>query len=365
MSSLLIVLPALFWTGPADMDRLIQKHDDHLSQIFSISATVVGRLSEDGGQTWKPMYEMEVRRSGLNEREHMKTYGRMIAGQWRNREGYKDVGCTAADTKRMAGLDPNNPPKLASGKQATGLSGSILAPMAIGPHGRNLEWTRLLMFTVDGDYSLRQLYGVSPVRSVTEGKDDAGGKQWDLHLRRRDGRFDYVVTLSERHHYLISRIVSRYHDLEKPHAKPEVTTRYVSEFTDVTPSLSLPRLIRAETDFRPSEVTEVEIKDVKINQPIPESEVAFDFPPGTIVNDSTKQKYYIWGEGKPDVVFASNEDFVRWNHERMRSLEAAHRPISLLPWVIVVSVTTIALVVLLVFRHKIRAALRSNPDAAV
>lgn len=313
---------ALFGDDAASqIDQLIARRDDSLGAIHSIRATIEGRISTDGGQTWQPMYLMEVRRSGARERIHVRDFGIRVGGEWREGSSYRDFAYSPSEMRTMRGLDPDHPPRLPlSGEDVDRIKGNILSAVPMGAHGHTNMGTVALLLVPDPRYSLRELFAASKTKSLKHTRIEGVGETWEVGLTAPDGKFSYTISLVPGKSHGIGKLVTRYGDLDSPQGQVVTYTRTVDEYLEVQPGLFLPRVVRSTESTGPNinKINEITLKNVVINQPIPEAELALDFPPGAIVHDVSRKTYHIWGDGKPARTFGSDEEFAAWSRTRGR-----------------------------------------------
>jgi hypothetical protein len=344
----------------SNADRVIQKHEDALSRLHSIRATVVSRRSTDAGKTWRPNIEISIVKSGQRERFHEISHGGTYAGQWRDGLSHRDFAYSRSDYKIMAGVDPRVPPKLPlTGLEKPPVSGAIFPPDQSGPHGHKVSWTLSLLFIPDSGYSLGELYRISKKKSFRTGMD-VGGEVYIFSIVNPGGQFSHEVTLSPHHNYSISKLSTKYTGDKEAGIPPYFYIEDVDEFYDYDLGLSIPRMTHITNESDRNERVNKTITVESINVPIPEAELELEFLPGTRVNDFAGKAFHIWGKGKPDRSFGTAEEFNKWIVEQQATKASTHK--RELPWgsIIALSILSLVLVVLLVARSKVAPRLR--PD---
>ena len=169
-----------------DAREIISKHELELSQIHSMRAKIEARFSEDEGKTWTPGYELSVVKRGDRERVRTRLHGIRVSGHWRQSPQCTETGCTADETRTLAGYDPASPPEVPlSGKDLFNVKGNITAPLPLGPCGHNLPWSRALLLALDGDFSLGELYRKGKAAPSPTFKYDDAADSYVIHLVRR------------------------------------------------------------------------------------------------------------------------------------------------------------------------------------
>lgn len=355
MAFLMFALVSLGADDPSEINRLIARHDDGLAKIHSIRATIEGRISNDGGQTWTPKLTMECRRSGERERLHIRDFGIVVDGEWREETNLSDYAYSSAEMRSLGGLDPDHPPRLPlSGEDVSQIKGNILPAVSLGAHGYANAWTLALLFVPDVRYSLRDLSAASKNKSLKHVDIEGVGEAWDVGLNAPDGKCSYTVSLIPGKSYAIGKLVTRYRDPNSAQAKAVTYTRTVLEYLEAQPGLFLPRVIRSTESTNPKKISEVTLKSVVMNQPIPEAELTLEFPPGAMVYDYARKTYHLWGDGEPARTFVSNEEFGAWNRERTQALMASPRASSSKWWWVAgFLAATVFLIGLILLRRKL------------
>lgn len=319
----LALLTITLWSSGPDAQQVIQMHEDALSRLHSIRVTIVSSRSTDGGATWIRAEETSVVKSGRKERFHETLYGAYDAGEWWNSLTHRDLEYSPTEFKIMTGLDPQKAPASPSVGQNR-LMGAIWAPVSLGPHGRNVAWTRELLF-IPGAVPLRQLYHDSRKKEV---KRLAGPDQEDgvvFTLETPDGRHSYEVVVSPKHNYGISSLVTRYRGDKSAGIPPSHALERVQEFYDYDFGLSIPKVVRGASETDPNLRTERVITVESVNTPIPESELELEFLPGTRVNDFLSNQFYVWGEGKPAKSFRTAPELMDWVRQEDEAAARAQR----------------------------------------
>ncbi len=95
----------------------------------------------------------------------------------------------------------------------------------------------------------------------------------------------------------------------------------VLEFQEPAPGIFLAKRIRhkrtrSDAADDPKLVSETLIHDVQVNGPIADKELSFRFPRGIGVGDVTKDAYYIWGDGAPEMTLTTKQ-YNDWRSDEM------------------------------------------------
>ncbi|WP_422929672.1 hypothetical protein [Singulisphaera sp. PoT] len=290
-----ILLTGVIGFQASDPDAIIRRHEQSLQQIHSLKLNIRFKVSQDKGKTWSPVYESSIVKSGSSERIHTRTDGHVTDGEWAEDHDSRhvDFGYYSGYSHALYNYDPENPPKIPI--KDTRISGNIRPSMAVGPYGRKLLWSRSLLFIPDKKYSLKELYKSAQKKTVTARREEDGMLAWDFDLAMPNGKTSYILTVSQKHNYLITK-----KNVVAPRLKGAGLRRSTSEVVDfydnITPGISIPKLIRGSSDVQPDRSVELTISDVEVNKPISEAELSLNFPTGAIVTDETKKVFYVWGK---------------------------------------------------------------------
>ena len=95
-----------------------------------------------------------------------------------------------------------------------------------------------------------------------------------------------------------------------------MATRRVVDWHEPAPGIFVPKTIRIERPQLAQLRHEFLVRGVAVNAPIPEAELAFRFPKGMGVGDAAKDVFYLWGDGKPERTFTTDE-YNKWRQEQM------------------------------------------------
>ncbi len=361
MLTQLSLLAALVCGAENDAEQILRKHEDALSRLHSIRATVVSPRSTDGGATWKPMLEITVAKSSRKERIHEVMHGGYYAGQWRVFLTERDLAYSPTNFKIIAGVDPGQPTDLPlSGEKRP--SGAIYPPVPVGAHGRNVSWSRALLLIPSNAYSLRELYRVSNRKSFRRGAGPRGEEVEIFSLDVPGGEFTQEVSLSPQHNYAISRLSTRYKGNKEAGVPPHNYIEEVEDYYDYEFGLSIPKKVRVTSEYEPNIRMDKTITIESINVQIPDSELDFEFPPGTRVNDFIGNEFHVWGSGKPEHTFRTGREMTEWIQREDEAIARANRR-SRIPRtsIIAFSILTVALVGLIIARSKLGRRLLAKP----
>jgi len=274
-----------------------------------------------------------------------------------------DEAYTPTETRSLSGLDPeaSRPRIPLSGQDVSTIRGGIMAPRPASTEGRKVGWNRMLMINPDVRYSLRDLYVRSRNRTLKRGRSDDGASTWEFTLSSPDDAFSYVVTLSPDHGYLISGLTMRYAD-KTPGAEEVVEISSVQEYMTDASGLTLPKSSRSRRGPKGDEVFEVTLRDLEVNRPIADEDLALEFPAGAIVVNHVTQKYHVWGDGAPTTTFDTPQAFNDWNEKRLIALERRPARSALNATnLAILAAATIALIGLFAVRRKLRRAIGGSP----
>jgi hypothetical protein len=359
----IVVLGALMCGQDAEAARIIQRHEDALCHMHSFRATSECRRSSDGGNTWKLASRISYRRSGQKERIHETMYGGRSSGSWTESYSHRDLAYGPTEFRIMTGFDPENPPRLPlTGQESPLVGGAIYGPERGPSYGRQTIFSVAMMLVLMPNYTLKDLYNESKTKVVKPGRDATGGETWDFTLETPDKRFAYVISVSPDHNFAISKRHSTWRRGTAEGRKESISTNEVLEFYDYDFGLSFPKRIRSSNTADPAERFETVVTIESINAPIVEAELALEFPPGARVNDGVGMAYHVWGNGKPDLTFATSKEMNQWINEQDRRAVAsgAHRLQK--PWgyyVLAFSVLSLFLILLVLARSRLLRSVRS------
>jgi hypothetical protein len=265
--------------------------------------------------------------------------------------GEMDVLFAPEGIRSMSGYDPANPPlepvtalnELLTKNRIGGLI-KPPQPVAVGGYRTGLAPDYLLGTLLDAMFSLRDLCEVDanatskPINRRDEAgqplvdlklKAPPGYAAWDVRHELPEGKYyTYVVTLSPRHGNAIIES-DRLTRVEKGTGKPALEVRdrnQVIEFQEPAPGIFLARRIRrhrtrSDAPDDPNLIIETEIHDVQLNGPITDKDLAFRFPRGIGVGDVTKDVYYVWGDGAPEMTLTTQQ-YNDWSREEMLKAQA-------------------------------------------
>ncbi len=332
--------------GPADQkppsravsqqfQALVLKHEQNQKQIQTLKCVIDERVSFDGGKTWRDVVTWHVCKSGPKERVHSTTHLILRGGETfevlKPPRGETDALFAPDAIRSMAGYDPLNPPdepvtilyELTTKQRIGGLI-KPPQPFAVGGYKTGLAADYLLGTLLDAMYSLRDLCEAQentasqPLeRRDTEGhvlhelklKAPPGHQAWDVRHELPEGKYyTYVVTLSPRHGNAVieSERTTRVDKSERAgKGDVEIQDRnQVLEFQEPAPGVFLAKTIRrkrirSDEHGEPSFVLETRIRNVQVNGPVTDKDLALRFPRGIGVGDVAKGVFYIWGDGAP------------------------------------------------------------------
>lgn len=316
---------ALLAAGPPiDAEALIKKHEDAVNRIHAICATIVLKMSDDGGKTWPVIYTTRVQRSGAKEKivrksEHhfVDNNSKLVASK-----SILQILKTPEGTRLAVGIDPDDPPEEpvdVGMRSLTGRSllGHLQAPEPYGEGGYNGYkggfWPWHLMLLPDAQYSLRELWLASskPAPTLERGAD--GAENSVFRIARPDKMFSYDISFNPKWPGILAR--RKMLDNEGKESS-FYGTESVVETQEPKPGIILPKIIRGRQGEPFNRPTEVTISDVLINEPIPDTEFQLRFPRGMIVRDGVKNCLELWGDGGPSKVFKPGE-YEIWMREQI------------------------------------------------
>lgn len=310
------------WTVPT-AEALLRKYEEGASRIHAITAVVELRYSENGGKDWRSVLAYNVRRSGQKEyveqvMTHAYSAGKLyetdITRQFlttpEGRTGLSFVGLKPADAPAAS----SDPLELElSGKKITG---QIDPPQPFGPQGYRSNWMVPALLQPADRFTLRDLCESADPNPV-ESKDHKGRPIWDLRMKSPKRDAEFLVSLDPSHNYQICRVETL--DARK---KPieYFGDLFVDEFQEPKPGIYIPKVIKKVVRNDSDRVQEVLIRDVVVNDPIPEDTFQLRFPAGIIVLDTTQDNcYHIWGDDKPAMTFRTPGELNQWKLTKMSS----------------------------------------------
>lgn len=172
---------------------------------------------------------------------------------------------------------------------------------------------------------------------------------------------EYKIQLSPDHNFMIKAI----HCRNGGKNGGETWSNEVKQFTALGNGNYLGTSIESSLDEKLRISTTVKV--ISANSAIPEEDFRVVFPPGLRVNDQTKGKFYIWGEGEPRLTFRTLQEYRDWHTIHKLAWSAANS-ISIaggqrsLRWVIVgLNVVVICLLVLIYLRRRKRRQQSASP----
>ncbi len=281
-----------------ELQRVISRHEESLSRIETLRATIEIRESRDGGRTWKAIQLIKVTRSGRRERIFRTLYGSFHGDEWREEKRQRTELFDPSQCRALSAYDPAAPPREPlSEVDVDRVQGAILVAPSYDAHGWSLPWKAETLLMVPHGSFARLLSEFAP-RSLEKSVDANGVSTWILEVQQKrqphgDHVKTYRLTFSPRHGDLLSALevdgVSKNKPLE---SKLEVVT-----FWELGSGLFLPRLVRGSESNTPGRVIETEFTNVEVNQPIDDRELTLEFPEGAIVVDNRKLEFHLWGKG--------------------------------------------------------------------
>ncbi len=296
---------------PADVGVLVANHEGPLKRIQSLKYVVDQRVSDDGGKTWKTMAHFQVCRRGAVERVHRRQFWIRDRDKIVPDNSLTDVLLTPDGIRSLAGYDPDQPPHepLTMTDQAAAgirIMGLIQPAQPSGPWGYKAPAADYLALLLpDPRYSLRELCEASGKVAPGARRDAQGQTVWDLALKSPDGKTAFVVSLSPAHGYAIA-------ESQATLTAAARRTDRVLEFQEPAPGVFLPKTVRQTLSWAPAVVMDTVIRDVAVNVPITDEELAFRFPEGIRVADRGRNVEYLWGRGVPARTFKMTEELGEW-----------------------------------------------------
>jgi hypothetical protein len=319
--------------SPMDLNELIKRHEEGLSQIRSIKAKIELRVSEDGGETWKKTLEYSVLKNGRDERYsaryHYAPSSGYADGKILPADGFTDF-LTNPDGRRTIAYGGLTPDETPSGTidveelESTGrkINGAIEPPEPFGPAGYKSRWLIPIMLAADLRFTLRELCaGSSPV--LVSVKNARGETIYELNVSEPGGVRRYVMSFDPSHNYLITHVKNLDNKGKPLEWFAELS---VVDFQEPKQGIFLPKTIRGTSRANAGRIYEVSVSDAIINEPFDEEKLHhLEFPPGIVVIDTSHAEcYHIWGDGKPARTFAPDE-FRAWKLERLASFSRRSR----------------------------------------
>jgi RNA polymerase sigma factor (sigma-70 family) len=313
---------------PSDVSELVEKHEENLKRIQSLTCTIELRVSEDGEKTWKTMTEGKFVRKGPVERVHFRYFWILDRDRIVRYDAVSDALLSPDGIRSMNGYYPDRPPPepvTQADQSAAGgrISASLWPAQPSGPWGYKgaLADDHRLLFLPDPRYSLRDLWRASPKVAPTDRRDDRGQRFLDMALKSPDGKIDYVVSLSPDRGYAIAETLSTQTD----GARILKSADRVLEFQEPAPGIFLVKRSRQTLSWAPALVFETVIRDAAVNAPLADRDLALRFPEGVVVGDRRKGVWYVWGQGIPTRTFKTAQEFNEWTGGQLNQ-DAAPRP---------------------------------------
>jgi RNA polymerase sigma factor (sigma-70 family) len=334
---------------------LVAGHEENQKKMQTLKCVIEERVSFDSGKTWRDLVTWKVWKSGPRERAHFTTHRVLRGGETfevlKPPRGEMDALFGPDGIRSMAGYNPANPPvepvtaldELLTKNRIGGLIRPP-QPVSVGGYRTGLAPDYLLGTLLDAMYSLRDLCEEEanatskPVNHRDEEghmlidlqlKAPLGHAAWDVRHEMPEGKYySYVVTLSPRHGNAIIES-DRLTRVEKGTGKPVLEVRdrnQVIEFQEPAPGVFLAKRIRrkrtrSDAPDEPNFILETVIHDVQVNGPITDKELAFRFPRGIGVGDVTKDVFYVWGDGAPEMTLTTQQ-YNDWRSEEMLKAQA-------------------------------------------
>ena len=337
----------LAWPGDViDTETLLGKHEESLRRVYSISADIEWRVSEDNGKTWQLVFTYNVRRSGRRERVHRKQSSAVRDGKLKTASQFSDWLSAPDGQRTLVGLDPDHPPKqpvtmLSEHESHVRISGRVRAAQPFGPDGYKTAWGYPIFQPIP-DHSLRELCQSSGTVRPSEGRDERGDKTWKLSLKAPESHVTCTVSLSPNHGYMICSS-----DLKLGIVEERLS---VVEFQEVKEGIFIPSLIRGDVK-NPNQLVEVSVRNIAVNSPVPEGEMTLAFPAGVAIEDEVNKCIYIWGDGKPLLTLANGAELNKWRQAKLREEIRESRGKG--SWsLILVAVASVVLIALFVLKKR-------------
>jgi hypothetical protein len=333
MSSFTFILASVLIAQNPSVESALKKHEEGLRAIHSLSMELSSRRSADDGKTWTPVSDSRWKRSGQRERLQTHSFGSSFNGVWQSGESFRVMASDSTEMRLLDGVDlegltlrkvnPVDQPRIHA---------VISIPTPLGPHGRSSVSSEMLLFTFGG-HGLREVVGHSLSNPVALGSDELGFT-WDLTVDGHDG-FHYKICLSPEHHLAVSKVETDYSGNSATGIRPYRRTDQVASFHDDPAGFSIPTLIRTTETYdigkKSAErfLRELVVTIGSINAPIPDKDLALDFPTGIDVNDGVRSLFHVWGDGKPEQSFRSGPELMTWRRQTIAAIRSARRNQSL------------------------------------
>jgi hypothetical protein len=321
LPNLMMMLATVLGAPPSlDADELVGRHEEGLAKIHSVRAVVELKTSDDGGKSWKTVNIFKVWRSGQKERMTIDHFLVYVSGAYRKSRRFTQILTTPEGQRILSkpgGDEPIQEPvdtiKLEFSSDR--ISGLINPPRPFGSAGYKEFYTQALLYT-PGLYTVRELCEATGRVMPKASRDALGDETWEMDLRNREGKRRYHVSFAPKYNYLVNRqITTDEHGNSFDHG----ANFSVEEFQEPKPGIFMPKTIRSSAPGKPSIIDVLEVRDVAVNEPIPEKEFTLRFPVGILVQDNTHDScFYIWGDGKPQRTFKTAAELNQWGLERSR-----------------------------------------------
>lgn len=312
----------------ADPGELVRKQEENLEKIQSLKCVIELRVSDDGEKTWKTMCLCNFARKGPVERVHTRYFWSRDRDRIVRYDGLSDALLSPDGIVSMNGYDPDFPPRepLTPADAAAGgrVSATRWPAQPFGPWGYKggLAADYLLQFLPGPRYPLRELRE-APAKTPPAGRRDDNGKTLvDMALQSPDGKVDYVVSLSPAHGYAIAETQVT----QKDGARVLKNTDRVVEFQEPAPGIFLAKRVRQTMSWAPALVIETVVRDVAVNGPVDDRDLALRIPEGVSVGDMGRKEWAVWGKGIPTRTYRTAQEYNEWTRLQ---LELATAPASL------------------------------------
>jgi hypothetical protein len=363
VSTAYCILVCLLHQSPIDLPTLLEKHEEGVSRIHSLRASIVMRVSPDGGKTWKVASESTIIKSGERELLHGEIHYLFVGSDLREAPGFRDHLTTREGRWSLVGYDPKDPPaepvdtieRQLDGQRK--ITAQIDGPQPFSYHGYKGDAGVLLMHLPDVRYTVRDLCAATanPRLSVERGPNNTVYYTLRLKSPKKDEKdVTFHLTIDASKNYAIS---SRELTDRDGRPFPYFQSLKVIEFQEPKPGIFLPRVLRGSSPDGESFIPEILIKDVTVNEPIPQDVFKLRFPSGIIVLDTTQGNcLHLWGDGVPERTFKTPQEYGEWRDALLAAAQKRRRSHKSWPTAaLLVSASTAILVGLIVARRRLLA----------
>ncbi len=324
-----ILLPLLpLAAGPGNgIEEILERNRDGLALIQSIDARIHAEYSPDAGVTWAPAYDVEWRsapgrrRTTIHHRVRVDNDTLAMLPAERFVDDY--FGPDLSQT--MTGWNPKLPPKLPLRPDDgyANVKGEINTVSPLRNGGMIDAWWG---YRVEGwqtpEEAVRRVAAkkLLPV-SIIDGDEihaiELGGASEDKRTLYFSGKHNFLIKMM--------RSTGRVAGVKGARGARIEIEHEITSFREAKPGVWVPDTMLATTRLLGKDdktlMVRARTESVRVNEPIAEADIKFDFPPGLMVYDASsggpKAILQVWGKDGPSRTFASDAEARTWERSKI------------------------------------------------